>query len=215
MVRPAPTRPLPFPRLTMPLLGYSDRINHALAFAAKHHDQQVRKGTRLPYTTHAANLAVILTRYGCADDVVVAGILLDVVEDWVRDGVDAAVLAERIGGKFGGESLALALEVAERRHDDDGVELSADDRRADRLYRLGTASPGAQWVAAADAVHQVNVVWSDLRRTAFPETVWGRQALGREGTVAWFGAVAERLAAAGAAAAALEELRGALARLAA
>ena len=31
--------------------GYSDRINHALAFAAKHHDQQVRKGTRLPYLT--------------------------------------------------------------------------------------------------------------------------------------------------------------------
>ena len=26
--------------------GYSDRINHALAFAAKHHDQQVRRGTR-------------------------------------------------------------------------------------------------------------------------------------------------------------------------
>ena len=26
--------------------GYSDRINHALAFAAKHHDRQVRKGNR-------------------------------------------------------------------------------------------------------------------------------------------------------------------------
>jgi len=45
--------------------GYSDRINHALAFAAKHHDRQVRKGTRLPYITHAANVALILTRYGC------------------------------------------------------------------------------------------------------------------------------------------------------
>ena len=35
----------------MTITGYSDRINHALAFAAKHHDQQVRKGTRLPYLT--------------------------------------------------------------------------------------------------------------------------------------------------------------------
>ena len=66
--------------------GYSDRINHALAFAAKHHDQQVRKGTRLPYLTHPANVAIILTRYGQDDDTVVAGILHDVIEDCVRDG---------------------------------------------------------------------------------------------------------------------------------
>ena len=63
------------------MTGYSDRINHAFAFAAKHHDQQVRKGTRLPYLTHPANVAVILTRYGCTEDTVVAGILHDVVED--------------------------------------------------------------------------------------------------------------------------------------
>src|SRR6478672_4460651 len=43
--------------------GYSDRINHALAFAAKHHDQEVRKGTRLPYVTRPANVAIILARY--------------------------------------------------------------------------------------------------------------------------------------------------------
>src|SRR3569833_1393465 len=66
--------------------GYSDRINHAFAFAAKHHDRQVRKGTRLPYLTHPANVAVILTRYGQDEDTVVAGILHDVIEDCVRDG---------------------------------------------------------------------------------------------------------------------------------
>ena len=61
--------------------GYSDRINHALAFAAKHHDQQVRRGTRPPYSTQSANLAVMLTRYGCDEDTVTAGILLDVRHD--------------------------------------------------------------------------------------------------------------------------------------
>ena len=59
------------------MTGYSDRINHALAFAAKHHDRQVRKGTRLPYITHPANVAIILARYGRDDDTVVAGILHD------------------------------------------------------------------------------------------------------------------------------------------
>jgi (p)ppGpp synthase/HD superfamily hydrolase len=61
----------------MTVTGYSDRINHALAFAAKHHDQQVRKGTRLPYFTKPANVAVILTRYAQDDATVVAGILHD------------------------------------------------------------------------------------------------------------------------------------------
>ena len=61
--------------------GYSDRINHAFAYAAKHHDRQVRKGTRLPYLTHPANVAVILTRYGQDEETVLAGILHDVIED--------------------------------------------------------------------------------------------------------------------------------------
>src|SRR5258707_14002110 len=57
----------------MTVTGYSDVINHALAFSAKHHDRQVRKGTKLPYLTHPANVAVILTRYGCDNDTIVAG----------------------------------------------------------------------------------------------------------------------------------------------
>src|SRR3979411_569773 len=73
-------------REAMTIRGYSDRINHAFAFAAKHHDRMVRKGTRLPYLTHPANVAVILTRYGQDEQTIVSGILHDVIEDCVRDG---------------------------------------------------------------------------------------------------------------------------------
>ena len=88
--------------------GYSDRVNHALAFAAKHHDQQVRKGTRAPYSTLPANLAIILTRYGCDEDTVTAGILLEVVEDYSRQSSPADVLRHRVGDKFGERALELA-----------------------------------------------------------------------------------------------------------
>jgi (p)ppGpp synthase/HD superfamily hydrolase len=87
------------------ITGYSDRINHAFAFAAKHHDQEVRKGTRLPYLTRPANVAVILTRYGRDDDTVIAGILYDVVTDCVRDGQTRERLDQRIGYKFGSDVL--------------------------------------------------------------------------------------------------------------
>src|SRR5439155_190129 len=99
----------------MTVTGYSDVINHAFAFAAKHHDQQVRKGTRLPYLTHPANVAIILTRYGRDEPTVVAGILHDVIEDCVRQAYTRETLEQRIGEKFGAEVLDTVLAVTSRR----------------------------------------------------------------------------------------------------
>lgn len=191
------------------MTGYSDRINHAFAFAAKHHDQQVRKGTRLPYLTHPANVAVILTRYGCSDDAVVAGILHDVIEDCVREGWTREMLEERIAHKFGSGVLETVLSVTKRRTDDDGIEMSHEDRSDDYLDRLELASEEALWVCAADKVHNANSILSDLRRTSFPETVWGRFSAGREGTVRWYQRVAERLREIGFTAPIVDELAGA------
>jgi (p)ppGpp synthase/HD superfamily hydrolase len=173
--------------------GYSDRINHALAFAAKHHDTQVRKGLRLPYVTHAANVAVILTHYGCGETTVVAGVLHDVIEDSVRDGYTADDLSERIGAKFGNDVLQTVLAVTRRRLDDDGIEMSKDDVKDDYLARLMTASDDARWVCAAHNLHNAGAVLADLRRTIEPSTVWNRGGADRDGTLQWYRAVFTRL----------------------
>jgi (p)ppGpp synthase/HD superfamily hydrolase len=173
--------------------GYSDRINHALAFAAKHHDRQVRKGTRLPYLTHPANVAIILTRYGCDEPLVVAGILYDVVADCVRESYTTEMLDQRVGDKFGKEVLSIVLAVTYRRVDDDGVELAQDEQRDDYLQRLSSASEASLWVCAADKLHNASTILSDLRRTIDPGTVWGRFNGGRDGTVNWFRRVYDRL----------------------
>jgi hypothetical protein len=177
----------------MSATGYSDRINHALAFAAKHHDQQVRKGTRLPYVTHPANVAIILTRYGQDDDTVIAGILHDVIEDCVRDGFTREMLESRIADKFGHEVLETVLSVTNRKYDDDGIELSSEERRDDYLVRLAHATSRGLWVCAADKVHNAGTILADLKRTDYPETVWGRFNVGREGTVRWYRRVYDRL----------------------
>jgi (p)ppGpp synthase/HD superfamily hydrolase len=177
----------------MKVTGYSDVINHAFAFAAKHHDRQVRKGTKLPYLTHPANVAVILTRYGRDSDTVVAGILHDVIEDCVRDGYTSEMLQQRIGDKFGAKVLETVLAVTYRRHDDDGVELSTEDRKADYLDRLSEASEEAHWVCAADKVHNASSIVADLRRTVDPETVWNRFSGGKAAIARWYRQVFERL----------------------
>jgi (p)ppGpp synthase/HD superfamily hydrolase len=177
----------------MNVSGYSDVINHALAFAAKHHDRQVRKGTKLPYLTHPANVAVILTRYGRDDNTVVAGILHDVIEDCVRDGYTREMLEQRIGDKFGEDVLETVLGVTYRRYDDDGVELSGEDRKTDYLERLVLATESARWVCAADKIHNASTIISDLRRTVDTDTVWNRFGGGKDGTVRWYRTVFDRL----------------------
>ena len=191
----------------MPIRGYSDRINHAFAFAAKHHDRQVRKGTRLPYLTHPANVAVILTRYGQDEQTVVSGILHDVIEDCVRDGYTRDTLEQRIGDKFGQDVLDTVLAVTHRQVDEEGVELSSEERKDDYLARLAAAPECARWVCAADKVHNASAILADLNRTLDPDTVWSRFAVGRSGTARWYRRVYERLMELGFDAPIMDELR--------
>ncbi|MBL8962408.1 MAG: HD domain-containing protein [Gemmatimonadetes bacterium] len=195
------------------MAGYSDRIHHALAFAAKHHDQQVRKGLRAPYFTQPANLAIILTRYGQDDTTVIAGILHQVVDDFSRNGLSREQLEERLGGKFGSGVLDLLITIVARKLDDDGVELSPDERRDDVLARLASAPEGARWVCAADALHSASSLAADLRRTVDADAVWARVAVGREATLRWYRRVLDQLSAAGFAAPVMAELAAAVQEL--
>jgi (p)ppGpp synthase/HD superfamily hydrolase len=205
--RVPPSKRPSVPRPVTPIRGYSDRINHALAFAAKHHDRQVRKGTRLPYLTHPANVAIILTRYGRDEQTVVAGILHDVIEDCVRDGYTRDMLEQRIGDKFGEEVLSTVLAVTHRQVDEEGVELSSEERRDDYLARLAAAPEGARWVCAADKIHNGSSILADLNRTLDPDTVWSRFNVGRVGTIRWYRRVYERLRELGFDAPIMDELR--------
>jgi (p)ppGpp synthase/HD superfamily hydrolase len=190
------------------MTGYSDRINHALAFAAKHHDRQVRKGTHLPYVTHPANVAIILARYAQDDDTLVAGILHDVIEDCVRGGWTRDMLEDRIAEKFGVAVLDAVLQVTHRKVDDEGNELDGDERKVDYLRRLADAGERARWVCAADKVHNGNSILTDLRRTVDAGSVWSRFTAGRDGTIRWYRAVHDRLKETGFKAPILDELRG-------
>ena len=127
------------------------------------------------------------------DQTVVAGILHDVIEDCVREAYTRQMLEQRIGDKFGGDVLDTVLAVTQRRLDDDGVELSYDERRDDYLERLSMAGDAARWVCAADALHNAATLLADLRRTIDPDTVWRRFTANREDTARWYRRILDRL----------------------
>ncbi|GLC24481.1 HD domain-containing protein [Roseisolibacter agri] len=191
------------------MTGYSDRIHHALAFADKHHDREVRKGTRLPYFTAPANLAVMLTRYGQDEATVVAGVLRQTVEDYLRDGYSVDAVRERLADKFGETTVDVLLAAVPRRLDDDGIELSHEEQKGDLLARLAAAPDAARWVCAAHEVHEASALLADLRRTSFPESVWQRVSEGRDARLRWYQQVAEQLLAVGFDTPVVAELRAA------
>jgi hypothetical protein len=77
--------------------------------------------------------------------------------------------------------------------DDDGIELSTDERRDDCLDRLASSDDAARWVCAADTLHNASTIVADLRRTIDPDTVWSRLSGGRDAAVRWYRRVFERL----------------------
>ena len=56
-------------------------IDLAIEVAIKAHQNQVRKGTDIPYITHPLAVGIILAKAGCSDEVIIAGILHDTLED--------------------------------------------------------------------------------------------------------------------------------------
>ena len=79
--------------------GYSDRIHHAFAFAAKYHGAVAPSWAGMDYLAHPANVAIILARYDCDQITIVAGILHHVLEETLPD--QRPVLERKIAEKFG------------------------------------------------------------------------------------------------------------------
>lgn len=59
----------------------SKRIRNAMDFAAKKHLGQERKAGEIPYIVHPYSVATILSKYTDDEDIIVAGLLHDVLED--------------------------------------------------------------------------------------------------------------------------------------
>ena len=60
---------------------YSERFLEAFAYAARLHGRQTRKGTNKPYIGHLMSVASIVIAYGGDEEMAIAALLHDAVED--------------------------------------------------------------------------------------------------------------------------------------
>lgn len=60
---------------------FSERFSKAFAYAARVHSRQTRKGTNKPYIGHLMSVASIVIAYGGDEEMAIAALLHDAVED--------------------------------------------------------------------------------------------------------------------------------------
>ena len=142
--------------------GFSDRIAHALSYAAKHGATPSPRGGSITWPTRPANVAVILARHVCDELTIVSGILLALLSEVEHSRQHE--LAGRIGSKFGEPVLNVVKQVLEPRYDNRGRERGWEACKLDYLANLALCDQRALEVSAANEIHRCGAIITDVRR---------------------------------------------------
>jgi len=134
---------------------YSELYERALRVSAVAHRQQNRKGSVIPYITHPVHVSTILLRYGFPMEVIVAGLLHDVVED---QGYPLAAIESEFGPRVAGIVGALS----ENKSDNQGNKRPWEVRKQEGVVKIRQASPEAAAVKAADTLHNIRSTLYDV-----------------------------------------------------
>lgn len=169
--------------------GYSDTVNHALAFAAKYYAPPEGRPT-LGYLTHPAHAAVILSRYGCDDATIVAGILHPVL--WVSRPTVQHELRHKIADKFGSVVITTLSDAWEPRWDQRGEARPYNVCKLEYLGQLGGAHARALDVCTASEIHLCGSLTTDLRRLGIEYLPTISQATGDQ-LLWWYRSLLETL----------------------
>ena len=140
---------------------YSLRLYDAIELAARAHYNQVRKGTEIPYIVHPLAVAGILIRSRCSEQLVIAGLLHDSVED-------TPVTIEEIRSQFGREVADLVMALSEP-----DKKASWEDRKAHTIeYLEKKATSDVLLVALADKLDNIRAIREGLESDG--EKFWQR-----------------------------------------
>jgi (p)ppGpp synthase/HD superfamily hydrolase len=165
--------------LKPPRLGI--RLQRAFQYAAEKHAGQTRKQTAVPYLSHLMAVASLVLEAGGDEDMAIAALLHDVVEDCggmprlrevrKRFGMRVAKIVEGCTDSFG-EPKPEWLE-----------------RKKNYLREVKRADAETRLVSAADKLHNVRTILADYRQDG--EAIWARFSGKKEGTLWYYRALSD------------------------
>ena len=139
-------------------MKYTTLIQKAIRFSIKTHEvyqKQKRKGKDIPYITHPLIVGMILARAGASEDVIIAGILHDTIEDSVPEKkVTKAMIAERFGDTVAG----IVDDVTEQDKD-----LPWEERKREALEHIEKLQNDSLLVKSADLISNISEIIADYQ----------------------------------------------------
>jgi (p)ppGpp synthase/HD superfamily hydrolase len=158
------------------------KIEKAIVRATTLHQSQRRKLSEVPYIVHPYSVAFLLAHYVDDEDVIIAGLLHDTLEDIPE------YTEEMLREEFGERACAIVKEVTEdftqAEKEDHSLRGESWRTRKERyLQNLSNDSKEALMVAAADKIHNLRSLLDG--HALYQEEVWKKFGRKSEDLV-WF-----------------------------
>ncbi|HWY19942.1 MAG TPA: HD domain-containing protein [Candidatus Acidoferrum sp.] len=157
------------------------RFLRAFDFAAEKHAGQTRKASSIPYIAHLMGVASLVLEFGGDEDLAIAALLHDVVED-----CGGAPMLKEVRRRFG----PRVAKIVDGCTDSDTYPKPPwRERKESYIRHLKNADENTRLVSAADKLNNVRSILSDHRE--FGEAVWERFKGVRKGTLWYYQALLE------------------------
>lgn len=161
-------------------VSLTPRLQKAINVAAVAHDGHKRKGTSIPYVSHLFGVMYLLAQVTDDEDVLIAGLLHDALED-----VPERYGEEQLRADFGDRVLAIVQGVTK------DSSLPDWQARSDAyIEHLATqASEESVMLSCADKLHNLQSILLDYE--VLGDELWSRFNSGKERQQWWYEQIAE------------------------
>ncbi len=157
------------------------RFRRAFLFAADKHAKQARKASTTPYIAHLMGVSSLVLEFGGDEDMAIAALLHDVVED-----CGGAPMLQEVRRRFGNRVAKIVDGCTDS---DITPKPPWRERKEKYLHHLKTADAETRLVSAADKLNNIRSILSDYRSVG--EAIWERFNGGRDGTLWYYRALLE------------------------
>ena len=157
------------------------RFEHALLFAKRKHAGQERKASKVPYIAHLLGVASLVLEAGGDEDLAIAGLLHDVVED-----CGGLPMLKEVRRRFG-ERVAHVVDGCTDAYEEPKPEWKL--RKSEYLKRLRKEDRDVRLVSCADKLYNARAILRDYREVG--ESVWERFRGKRDGTLWYYRSLAD------------------------
>lgn len=145
-------------------------IPKAIVFATLKHEGQRRKGSDVPYIVHPMEAMQILTDLDCAEDIIIAGILHDTLED-------TKTTPDEIAAEFGDHVCQIV------RGETEDKSKTWIERKNATISHLKSSNAEIRLVCLADKISNLRSMLRDQQQIG--EQLWQRFKGSKEG-IHWY-----------------------------